>query len=378
MTQTSIEWTDTTWNPVRGCTPVSEGCKNCYAMRLAHRFSGPGKPYEGLTKLTTKGPRWTGDVRTVPELLDAPLRWREPRRVFVNSMSDLFHEDVPEDFIDRVFAVMAIARKHTFQILTKRPERAAEYLNRPGVAGAIAAETGGGDGPLTVGANHGVRPWPFIRPDDLAARWPLPNVWLGTSVEDQAAADERIPHLLRTPAAVRFLSCEPLLGPVDLRDALGLLWERCDSCGHRYPDVYWADDEQWAAVVGDTFGGLRCPSCFAQEARAKGLEPIVDTLAQPLNRVDWVIAGGESGPGSRPCDIAWIESIVDQCKEAGVPVFVKQLGADPVSEVEGKEETRAVNQQFMGGGWNHWQLRDKKGGDPGEWPEHLRVREFPV
>ena len=122
-TATSIEWTDETWNPIRGCSIVSKGCTNCYAMKQAHRFSGRGGPYEGLTTLTNGGPVWTGKVRLVPELLEAPLHWRKPRRVFVNSMSDLFHESVPDEFIDQVFAVMALASQHTFQILTKRPER---------------------------------------------------------------------------------------------------------------------------------------------------------------------------------------------------------------------------------------------------------------
>lgn len=172
---TKIQWTDETWNPVTGCTKVSQGCKHCYAERV-------------FPRAYAKTGRCFTDVRTHPERLDQPLRWKKPRRVFVNSMSDLFHEDVPDEFIDKVWEIMANAPDHTFQILTKRPAR-------------MLAWTGGVD----------AGKWPmWLLP------WPLPNVWLGVSVEDQATADERIPPLLRTAAAVRFISLEPCLGPVDL------------------------------------------------------------------------------------------------------------------------------------------------------------------
>ena len=163
----SIQWTDATWNPVRGCSIVSPGCTNCYAMKQAHRFNGLGQPYEGLTRLTSKGPVWTGTIRLVPEALDQPLRWRRPRRIFVNSMSDLFHEDVPEDFLIATFGAMFMANQHIYQILTKRPERMCRFLTDAG-------------------------------------QWvsnPRRNIWLGVSCEDQATADERIPLLLQTPAA---------------------------------------------------------------------------------------------------------------------------------------------------------------------------------
>ncbi len=169
-----IVWTDETWNPLRGCSRVSEGCRNCYAESVARRFDGPGLPYEGLI---ASGGQWNGQIKLVPEKLDEPLRWQRPRRIFVNSMSDLFHPNVPNEYIDRVFAVMALASQHTFQVLTKRPERMLEYLNR---------------------------------------RTTMPNVWLGVSIENQVTADERIPLLLQTPAAVRWVSAEPLLRPVDL------------------------------------------------------------------------------------------------------------------------------------------------------------------
>jgi protein gp37 len=258
---TSIQWTDATWNPVRGCTKVSAGCKHCYAERFAERFRGvPGHPFEqGF------------DVRLVPEALDLPARWKKPRRVFVNSMSDLFHEAVPFDFIDRVFAVMARERRHTFQVLTKRAARMRQWCEERG------------------------RGWSLV-----------PNIWLGVSVEDRTAAFDRVPHLIETPAAVRFLSCEPLLGPIDL--------------------------SPW--LIADR----------GERGRSR------------LGLLHWVIVGGESGPGARPMRIPWASYVVAQCRSAGVPVFVKQIGA-----VAAREAMSA----------------DKKGGDMTLWPPSLRVREFP-
>lgn len=241
-----IQWTDRTWNPVRGCSLVSAGCANCYAMKQAHRFSGRGKPYEDLTELGPHGPRWNGNIMLVPEALEEPLRWKTPARVFVNSMSDLFHEDVPIKFISRVWLTMQLAPQHTFQILTKRPERMLAYMR----------EFGHYEGK------------------------PLPNVWLGVSAENQETADERIPLLLQTPAAVRFVSAEPLLGPVSFR---------------------WA---HWEPFNRDR---------------------VINHL-DGLRRLDWVIAGGESGPGARPMHPEWARSIRDQCQAADVPFFFKQWG----------------------------------------------------
>jgi protein gp37 len=243
-----IEWTDTTWNPVRGCALVSAGCTNCYAMRQAHRFSGKGQPYEKLTKMTSHGPVWTGAARTVPELLDQPLRWRKPRRIFLNSMSDLFHEDVPYEFVQDVWTTMKMAPQHTFQILTKRPERMLDLLTNRIDATVLHAHN----------------------------EVPLPNVWIGISCEDQATADERIPLLLQTPAAVRFLSCEPLLGPLSLNP--------------------WLLSEHGRRQIGAAPG------------------------------ISWVIAGGESGPNARPSHPDWFRSLRDQCQAAGVPYFFKQWG----------------------------------------------------
>jgi protein gp37 len=278
----TIEWLNrpgtkpASWNPVRGCTRVSEGCVNCYAETMAARFSDPGMWGHGFAE-TVKKPgggsvrRWTGKVELVEDRLTEPLRWRSPRTIFVNSTSDLFHERLPDEAIDRVFAVMALCPQHTFLVLTKRPERMRVYL---------AGMTG-------------------VRTYLAGKRWPLPNVWLGTSVEDQATADERIPHLLATPAAIRFASAEPLLGPIDFRlhqigeTRIDSLFGRVQT-RQRYPD-------------GGT-GDYSVPEPYPA-------------------RLDWIIVGGESGPGARPMHPDWARSIRDQCQAAGVPFFFKQWGA---------------------------------------------------
>lgn len=266
MASSKIEWTDETWNPVSGCEKVSEGCRNCYAETIAHRFWG-SRPFR--------------EVRCHPERLERPLHWKKPRRVFVNSMSDLFHEDVPDEFIDQVFAVMALTPQHSYQILTKRPERMLQYC-----------------------------------------QWPLPNCWTGVSIEDQVTADKRIPILLRTPAAVRWISAEPLLGPVDLTAI---------TVGH----------ENWNAL---------------DRREAMDAEP-----GSPNTILDWVVLGGESGPQARPCNVDWIRSLVQQCRSETIPVFVKQVGSRP----------------WSGPGNHPMHITDPKGGDPSEWPTDLRVREWP-
>jgi protein gp37 len=209
--KTSIEWTDATWNPITGCSRVSEGCRNCYAEIMAARFSKPGQWGEGLAEIVTrpdgvKDHRWTGKLRLNDRALDQPLRWRKPRRIFVNSTSDLFHESVPDEWIDCVFAVMALAPQHTFQVLTKRPERARAYMT---------SGFGGKFNTYVSDAGHILTHWLSEHDtQDAADRTdfgrPLPNVWLGTSIEDQATAEARIPHLLATPAAVR---CRPRTRP---------------------------------------------------------------------------------------------------------------------------------------------------------------------
>jgi protein gp37 len=300
--QSAIEWTDATWNFLKGCTPVSAGCLNCYAAAVAHQKQSHPNPkvsrqFSGLTVLkpAARGERavFNGRINVVEHLLDVPLRWREPRRIFVNSLSDLFHEDVPTEIIDRAFAVMALCPQHTFQILTKRPARMAEYLADPkrpvhvGLAAfGLCLDNPGrrwGKGIELTGEGDEVR---------RLKVWPLPNVWIGTSVEDQAAADKRIPLLLGAPAAVRFLSCEPLLGEVDL-EAL--------DCWPRY------DHRPSYAFYRVAFGG--------------GDKPI-----KLRDGIDWVIAGGESGPHARPMHPDWARSLRDQCLAAGVPFHFKQWG----------------------------------------------------
>lgn len=301
---TSIQWTDATWNPVRGCSRVSEGCRHCYAERQAARFSGPGRPFDGFVRIQTGiGPQWTGKVELVEGHLFDPLKWREPRKVFVNSMSDLFHENLPDEAIDRVFAVMALAqaRGHQFQVLTKRAGRMRDYVSAamPRVAKLLEEELG----PLPEGMI-----------------WPIRGLWLGVSVE----SDEnhgRIWELLKTPAAIRFISYEPALGPLDL--------------------------DKWELLCKDWRRGL--------------------TIGTYL---DWVIVGGESGPGARTFDIAWARKVVAQCKAAGVACFVKQLGAHPQEEITVPRDGHKWNRPLP--------LLDRKGGKLSEWPEDLRVREFPA
>lgn len=335
MGETSIEWTNTTWNPVRGCSVHSPGCTRCYAMRQAHRFSGPGQPYEGLTKLTGAGPQWTGEVRLVPEMLDKPIRWRKPRRIFVNSMSDLFHESLSNEEIAAVFGVMAACPQHTFQVLTKRARRMREWFEDAygDVCGAVDDAIGRGAQPppgwkLFRQSHHHASTGVYLGSEEWwegDLPWPLPNVWLGVSCEDQRRWDERVPHLLHTPAAVRWVSAEPLLGPVDA----------------------------WAMLAGEVRD--RCLGILGTEG---------------MPGLDWLVVGGESGPGARPCSVDWIRDLVQQCQRAEVPVFVKQLGRYlHVPE-------RAQARRLLGGELLR-KLRDRKGGDMAEWPDDLKIREMP-
>lgn len=342
---TGIQWTDETWNPVTGCSKVSPGCAHCYAEVVAGRFwpkQYPAIPIERAPGDWRDGepasrPRAFTDVQCHDDRLDQPLRWKRPRRVFVNSMSDLFHEDVPDAFIDRVFAVMALARQHTFQVLTKRAERMRTYFSDLSLRNELTGIEGERISGFDRYGSDGLAP---------GSRWPLPlkNVWLGVSVENQRFADERLPLLLETPAAVRFVSLEPLLADVgDLSR-----WLTCDACGHSW---------RW-----HTSGGM----C---QGTAAGIECYCVMPREPS--LDWVIVGGESGTDARPFDIAWARSIVAQGKAAGVPVFVKQLGANPHARVS---PDIAASEPLI----PYVRLRNKKGGDPSEWPEDLRVREFPA
>lgn len=313
--QTHIQWTDATWNVFGGCSKVSAGCANCYAVGQAHRMAGNPNArirdrYAGLTRITAAGAvQWSGQLRLHEDMLPRPLSWRKPRRIFVNSLSDTFHEDVPDEWIDRVLGIIVRTPQHTYQLLTKRPDRMAAYFARLDTPRGHHEACFSGDPHNRNWELHGA----IVR---LRNGQPLPNVWLGTSVEDQRAAETRIPHLLRCPAAVRFLSVEPLLGPVDL-------------------------DSVWP-------GGLPCP----------GPDIYVPSL-------HLVIAGGESGHNARPCHISWLRDLRDQCRTAGVPFFLKQLGSQP----------RSLPTDCGDGSGR--QLTDRKGGDMREWPADLRVREMP-
>ena len=300
MTKTSIEWCRNpdgspgeVWNPVTGCAKVSQGCKHCYAERIAERFWATQYPPN-----EDGSPRKFTDVRVHPERLDEPLHWRKPRRVFVNSMSDLFHPDVPGDFIREVFWTMQRCGWHTFLVLTKRPERMMKWL------------TYDPDAPV------------------------LPNVHFGVSIEDQKTADKRIPLLLQTPAAVRGVSYEPALGPVNFTR---IKWARIP--------VNKKDYEQY---------GVPAPSELWSMNNALTSRP-VDQWNPPKIGLDWIIMGGESGPGARPMNPDWARSVRDQCQAAGVPFFFKQMYVNgklvKMPELDGRvwdEYPRTVEEAMKG------------------------------
>jgi len=259
MGKSKIEWTDTTWNPITGCSKVSEGCRNCYAESYANRFWGDRK---------------FTDVQCHEDRLDQPLRWKKPRRVFVNSMSDLFHPDVPDEFIDAVFGRISACPHHTFQILTKRPERMQKFMSN-------LDESFTGE---------------FYKA--------FPNVWLGVSAEDQKTADERIPILLKTPAAVRFVSYEPALGPVDFMKK---------RCLHHDREFFASNEEH-------EFCQLCVDNGFTLTSGNK-----LWMGDEMISGIDWIIMGGESGPNARPMHPDWARSVRDQCQEANVAFFMKQM-----------------------------------------------------
>lgn len=254
---TKIEWTDATWNPLVGCSKASAGCDNCYAIRVAHRGMSP--QHRGLTVVPegTTTPEWNGRVNLVPGLLDQPIRWKRPRLIFVNSLSDLWHPEVALDYIEDVFAAMALAPQHVFQLLTKRPKRQAQVLSSDAFPELVEAAIARLEGPAAERARASFR----------GLEWPLPNLWVGTSVEDNRVA-WRADALRETPAAVRWISAEPMIGPLDQLDLAG---------------------------------------------------------------IDWMVAGGESGPGSRPLDPAWLRELRDRCASYGCPrcraSFALPLGA---------------------------------------------------
>lgn len=262
-----IAWTEQTWNPIVGCSIASKGCKNCYAMKMAARLEAMGTDhYAGTTKKVNGKPVWTGKMAMAPEsTLLKPLKRKKPTTYFVNSMGDLFHEDVPDEWIDKVFSIMSLCPQHTFQVLTKRAQRMREYFEYDWRFAMIEGNAQSIHHDLT-----GEDPSMWLAVHDL------PNVWLGVSAEDQEQANKRIPHLLDTPAAIRFVSLEPQLEEIDLYRGGWSLLRRKD-------------------IKGKLTGKL-----------------------------DWIIQGCESGPGARGFDMYWAKSMRDQCAEVGVPYFLKQ------------------------------------------------------
>jgi len=300
--RTKIEWTRSddgtpgqTWNPTTGCDRVSPGCDNCYALTMAKRLKGMGQAkYQADGDPRTSGPGFGVSVH--PDTLDEPLHWKKPRRVFVNSMSDLFHDAVPDEHIVAVFARMWWSPQHTFQVLTKRHGRMRSLVPR-----------------IEQRLRKMERDLELVdAPTPL--HWPLPNLWLGVSVEDQRWADIRIPALLDAPAAVRFVSCEPLLGPVDLRL----------PADHSTHERDYTDGMPWP----------QCLDCSTDDST-------VDWTVPSEPRLHWVISGGESGPGARPAHPDWFRSLRDQCHNADVAYFHKQHGEwQPIGPLYGDlEET---------------------------------------
>lgn len=351
MNRTKIEWTDWSVNPIKlrlasgktvnACTKVSAGCTNCYAESITKRWWPKAPSVDGEFPGYRLPLLERGELVLLEHELEAVLRLDQriangkadasENKVFWGDMSDLFGEWVPFAMLDKCFAVMALTRRVVHQVLTKRPERMAVYFESrtPKVEGHVYPpewlwmmnedrdERGRNLATRHKGKDRHSR-----------GRWPLPNVWLGTSVEDQKAADVRVPALLGCPAAVRFLSCEPLLGAVDL--------------------------------TGIDLGDGSPPTAFRFDRRGNALG------------VGWIIVGGESGPVARPCDLAWFESIIGQCRSADVPVFVKQLGRYPL---DFKALDWPGGTMFDRGG--RPDVADKKGGTPAQWPQVLRVRQMP-
>jgi protein gp37 len=292
---TKIEWTDATWSPIVGCTHISPGCEHCYAASLTSGRLAHTPTYEGLAE----GGRFNGTIRLLPDRLSQPLRWSRPRMIFVNSMSDWCHEGVPDEYIAKMFAVMAQAPRHTFQLLTKRHGRMRSLLNSRQFRTLVRAELAGGLSPEQIEGGATLKPQQIAR-IQLAAEpaWPLRNVWVGVSAEDQKWAGIRIPALLDTLAAVRFVSAEPLLSPIDLSR--------------------WLPSQQ-----GET--------------------------------LDWIIVGGESGAQARPMNPDWVRSIRDQCQAAGVAFHFKQFGEwAPVGLAVGQVPPGVEGEYVYGSRREHW------------------------
>jgi protein gp37 len=292
-----IESVDASWNPTYGCSTVSRGCHNCYARRIAAKSAKPGQVYYGIAKYSPSGaPRWTGRLVHATEKTWEPLRWQDGRMIAVDTMSDLFHERIPDAWRDEAYGVMALCPQHTFQVLTKRPQGMERYFSAPDIWKRIEAEAR-----RIYRDRHG-----NAYPSDGQLQGPLPNVWHGVSVENQSAANYRVPMLLKVPSARHYVAAEPLLAPIRLSHWLG------------------------------------------------------------ADRVSWVLISGEGGPEARPCDVVWIRSLIEQGSDAGVSIFVKQLGS--ATNVQGA--THETGHQPV-------DTRTRRASEMEEWPEAVRVRQMP-
>ena len=319
--KSKIEWTEATWNCLYGCSRVSPGCEHCYAERFVHRFAGPGQRYEGLTVLRKKGPVWTGKVKLAHDRLVVPLRWKRGRRIFVNSLSDVWHDEVPFEFICAMYGIMAMCPHHTFQLLTKRSRRMVEWyemtselVDPVGHCVDLAGQY------LCQLPNQGSITWAEVDrikkdalPRAAGRAWPLDNVWLGVSAEDDRSLAARAGHLLACEAVVHWISAEPLVGPLDLAPWIRAV-EGCTECE-------WRGSYDELVAQG---GHDLCPDCRKEGTMTTYYGEDERREADP--RIDWVVVGGESGNQSRVMDPRWVQDIEAACDQAGVPWLFKQWG----------------------------------------------------
>lgn len=340
--RSKISWTDASWNPVRGCSRVSPGCDNCYAIGVAHRY----KWGDGLTRIRRSDGEadWSGELHFIDKTMEQPLRWRRPRKVFVCSGADLFHDKVPFEYIGAIFGVMGGAPDHRFQVLTKRPGRARDFFrwleSHEEPPWEVCLKLAG----RKVGRIAALNAALLWSKHHLDTAWPFANVWLGVSVEDQQRAEERLPLLMECPASVHWVSAEPLLEHVNLHEWLPAPpHSRALAHTHRTGHPVGGDENS-----SDCF---KCKTKWTPQGPA----------------INWLVVGGESGPGARPFDLGWAEVLRDQCDATGAAFFLKQLGAFAQRRVEHED----------GHTTSRIRTEDRKGENPSEWPRDLRIREYP-
>jgi protein gp37 len=326
MSKTTISWTDETINPFVGCTKVSEECRSCYAEAAA--ASPRLQQFPQYKNVVDEHGHWTGHVEFIPRFIDKLFTYKKPRRIFLPSMSDAFHENVKDEWLDQLFAAIALNPHLTLQILTKRPRRMMEYCNALPTLDNVPDE-------MSRRYFDKTKEYKEFHPT-----FPLPNLWLGVTAGTQKSADDRIPLLLQTPAAVRFVSVEPMLEEVNLSKYLGDYWT-CPECND-------TDEFKWMLPKNKEFCGV-CAGDTGRDVRLK-------RRGQGIHQV---IVGGESGSKSREFHLEWAEDIHRQCQITGTKFFMKQVGANAYYR----------GQQFK--------TKSRAGADASEWPEHLRVQEFP-